>query len=444
MNSTASLRRTETRGVSGFLAAKAATVLAALMLTVAIMSFRPFQPAGGGAAGDVAASGGDIVNQLGFGSLGAVAVFAMLCLADRRRLAALLSPWWLLLLGFLALSVVNATDPPSALRAASFTLIGIATISAVLTLPRDADSFSVVIAFAGFFIIGLSLVGLVIFPNEAKHTADSLEPEHAGLWRGVFSHKNIAGPVMACFSFAGIYVLRRGWRRSGVLLFCAAMLFMLNTGSKTTAGLVPLSILVVVLPGLIGMRLMTPVLFALAITGTALATLGIVFIEPLKLLAHQFAPDLTYTGRTALWEFSGEMIARRPWTGYGYESFWGTPVVTDADQPFDRDWDIRGIVHGHNGYLDIAVIMGLPALLVAVVAFLVEPLRDYMKIPLRKENVYLGDLFMMITLFAALNAFLESFFFRRADPVWLFFVFGVLGLRLTARFAITPGTPRLS
>ena len=37
---------------------------------------------------------------------------------------------------------------------------------------------------------------------------------------------------------------------------------------------------------------------------------------------------------------------------------------------------------------------------------------------------------MMILLFTALNAFLESFFFRRADPVWLFFVFGILGLRM--------------
>lgn len=441
MNNTASLRRTERAASGSFSAAKAPTVLAALMLTIVIMSFRPFQPSGAGTLNEIAAAGGDIVNQLGFGSLGAIAVFSMLCFVDRRVLSALLSPWWLLLFGFLFLSVLNAADPPSAMRSVSFTLIGIVTMTAVLTLPRDADSFSKVIAFTGFFIIGLSMVGLVIFPNEAMHTAASLEPEHAGLWRGVFSHKNIAGPVMACFSFAGIYLCRRGWMRSGILLFAGAMFFMLQTGSKTTAGLVPLSVLIVVLPGMIGMRLMTPLLFAAAVAMTALATLGIVFIDPIKSLAAELAPDLTYTGRTALWQFSGEMIAHHPWTGYGYENFWGTPIVTGGDQPFDRDWDIRGIVHGHNGYLDVAVFMGLPALAVAAVTFLFEPLRDYMRIPLRRENVYLGDLFMMITLFTALNAFLESFFFRRADPVWLFFVFGVLGLRLTARFPVSAKRP---
>ena len=86
-------------------------------------------------------------------------------------------------------------------------------------------------------------------------------------------------------------------------------------------------------------------------------------------------------------------------------------------------------MHGHDGYLDIAVLMGIPALCVAVYTFLIAPLLDYMRIPLRKENIFLGDFFMMIVLFTALNAFLESFFFHRGDPVWLFFVLGVLGLR---------------
>ena len=92
-------------------------------------------------------------------------------------------------------------------------------------------------------------------------------------------------------------------------------------------------------------------------------------------------------------------------------------------------------MHGHDGYLDIAVLMGIPALCVAVYTFLIAPLRDYMRIPLRKENIYLGDFFMMVVLFTALNAFLESFFFHRADPVWLFFVLGVLGLQASVAAA---------
>ena len=62
---------------------------------------------------------------------------------------------------------------------------------------------------------------------------------------------------MACFSFAGLYLMRRGWKYRGLFLLVAAMIFMANTGSKTTAGLVPLTIMIVVLPGLIGMRQLT-------------------------------------------------------------------------------------------------------------------------------------------------------------------------------------------
>ncbi|RUU30446.1 O-antigen ligase [Mesorhizobium sp. M6A.T.Ce.TU.016.01.1.1] len=426
MSNTGNLRRTERAPLStAFTRDGVATAIAALLFTVVLVSFRPFQPAGAEMTGD----GGDIVNQLGFGSLGAISIFSLMAFADPRVVRSLLSPSWLLMLAFLVLSVVMATDPPTAMRAASFTLLGILTMATILALTRDAEAFSKVIIFTTVVVMGLSYVGLVVFPHEALHTTASLEPEHAGLWRGVFTHKNIAGPVMACFSFAGLYLYRRGQRLWGASIFCAAVIFMLHTGSKTTAGLVPFSILIVVLPSLIGMRLGTPILFALAIIASAIGTLGIVFLPPVKHLAALYFPDLTYTGRTTLWEFAGEMLAKRPWTGYGYESFWGTPLLLNQDQPFDRAWDIRTIVHGHNGYLDIAVLMGIPALCVAVYTFLIAPLRDYMRIPLRKENIYLGDFFMMVVLFAALNAFLESFFFHRADPVWLFFVFGLFGLR---------------
>lgn len=439
MSSTGSLKRTERTARAARLSERRiAMIIASALFTILLISFRPFQPTGALVGPDaMPAEGGDIVNQVGFMSLGTVAIFSLLSYVEPRKLLGLLSLWWLLLIGFFVLSVFNATDPNAAMRAAVFTLMGIVGIAAVIVLPRDADAFSTVVACAGFVVVGLSYVGLIIFPNEAMHTlADGVEPEHAGLWRGVFSHKNIAGPVMACLSFGGLYLWRRGWMRVGSALFIGAMAFMLNTGSKTTAGLVPLSILFVMAPTLIGMRLLTLILVAITLAVTALATLGIVFIEPLKDLANTLVPGLDYTGRTTLWAFSGQMIAERPWLGYGFQSIWGTPIVMDKDRFFDDAWDIRGIVHGHNGYLDIALSMGLPAMVVAVITFIVVPIRDYMRVPLYKENVYLADFFMMVVLFTTLNAFLETFFLRRADPVWLFLVFGLLGLRIVARFPI--------
>ncbi|WP_348640575.1 O-antigen ligase [Chelativorans sp. Marseille-P2723] len=411
--------------------ARFATALAAILFIGAIISFRPFQPTGGALE-----EGGDILNQLGFGTLGALSLFGLFTLADRRVVAAMLSPAWLLLLTFLALSVLTAPFPGDSMRGAAFTLIGILIMAAVLALPADAERFSAMLAAAALVILAFSYYGILAMPHVAIHGSDGLEPQHAGLWRGSFSHKNIAAPVMACLSFAGIYLWRRGWRICGALIFILAMVFMSNTGSKTTLGTVPLAVLLVALPGLCGLRFLAPMLLLAALAGAALATLGIVFIEPLSALRGEVAPHLTYTGRTALWKFMGEMLAERPWTGYGFSSFWGTEVVTQTEQPFDRDWDIRGIVHGHNSYMDLAIAMGLPALAVAIFAFIVAPVRDFLRVPLLKENVFLAEFFLMIAAFTLLNAFLESFFFRRADPVWLLLVFSLLGLRLAARFPV--------
>jgi O-antigen ligase len=414
-----------------------ATALAAIILTILIVSFRPFQPAGG----EIEGSGGDIVNQIGFSALGAASIFALFALADRRRLVALISPWWLLSIGFIVLSALNATLPAEAMRSAMFTLIAILAVVAVLALPRDADAFCVTLLVCGFVAVGLSYWGVMFLPDVAIHSANSDEPQHAGLWRGLFSHKNIAGPIMANFSFAGLYIFRRGWRWTGGFLFAAAIVFMANTGSKTTAGLVPAAICFVVLPGVFGVRFLTPVFFLLALAVNALATLGIVFIDPIKHLAAELVPGLTYSGRTPVWEFTGEMIAKRPWTGYGLDSFWGTPFLHDQSQPFDRSWDIRNIVNGHDGYLDIAVIMGIPALCAAFVTLILAPARDYLRAPMLKENVYLADFFMTVLLFTALNAFMESFFFSRANPVWMCYALAALGLRMVARVPIPSSRP---
>lgn len=437
-SNTASPTRTEAaERLASFVAGRrAGAVVACLLLTAVLVTFKPFNPSGG----DIP-EGGDIVNQLGFGSLGALAVAALAAYAEPRRMAALLSPWWLMMLGFLAFSVLNALDPNAAMRAAMFTVIGMTAMAAAVVLPRDGDDYAAMFATAGFVVVGLCYAGLAIYPGIAIHDASGLEPEHAGFWRGSFAHKNIAGPVMACLSFAGLYLWRHGWRKRGAALFVLALWFMANTGSKTTAGLVPAVILIVMAPRTLGIAFVTPVLFWLALIGTGLATLGIVFIDPLKAFAADHFPELTYTGRTTVWTFLGEMIAQRPWTGWGFESLWGTPRMERVETSFDENWDVSGVVHGHNGWLDLAAIMGLPALAVGVIAFVAAPLRDFSRTPLLKENVALADLFLMMLMFATLNAFLESFFFRRADPVWLFLVMAAFGLRLTARFSV-PTTTR--
>ena len=327
--------------------------------------------------------------------------------------------------------------PDAALRAYLFSLMAVAGIMAVLTLPAGARGLQRVLVIGSLITLAMCYAGLALYPDLAMHTAaGSREPEHAGLWRGVFSHKNIAGPVMSAIVFIGIYVIRRGSWLTGAILVAGGLVFVMHTGSKTSAGLVPLVMLLVIVPGLFGVRRLAAAVVFLTIFILILATIGTELFAPLHALRESLAPKLTYTGRTEIWKFAIEHIGMHPLRGFGYESFWLSPFVRSQEVSFEAQWDVRGIIHGHNGYLDIAVNMGIPALVVALMAMIISPVRDYARCINSRENVLAADLFMMIYTFTALNACLESFFFRRADPVWLLFVFAVFGLRLTARFAL--------
>ena len=44
----------------------------------------------------------------------------------------------------------------------------------------------------------------------------------------------------------------------------------------------------------------------------------------------------------------------------------------------------------------------------------------------------------MILVFCLLNAFLESFFFQRGNPVWLLAWISIVGLRLLSKFDMRP------
>jgi O-antigen ligase len=434
MSSTETLRRTDrfSRILTDHSAALR-TLAAAAILTILLVSFRPFQPGGGLKPGE----GGDVLNQLGFGGVGAVSLLLLISFVDRRALAAMLSPIWLLMLAFVLMSVQHALSPSSAFRAVLFMMTGVLSVLAALSLNPGADGFSKTLLIAGSIVLALSFAGIVLLPDVAKHTVFSEEPEHAGLWRGIYSHKNVAGPIMAGLVFSGLYLFRRGLRWQGGLMAGAALIFLSNTGSKTSALLAPMVFLLVAGPGFLGMRRLAPFAVFLTICTFAMATVGSVLFKPLTALREAISPGATFTGRTELWKFAFENITQRPWTGFGFESFWFSPMVYYGEPPTELDWDVRGAVHGHNGYVDIALTMGIPALIVAMSAMIIAPLLDYARVRKTRENVLMADLFLMIFTFSALNAFLESFFFRRADPVWLLFLLAVFGLRMVSRFEVS-------
>lgn len=409
------------------------TLLGAATLVCLLVTFTPFE-----AASTAAASGGNAVNQLGYGGLGLVALVSHVLFTDRRAALALLRPAWLLIGACLFLSITQSNWPAGAFRAVLFSVFAMIAATGVLCLPPNERSFRFVVAAGALAVLGLSYFGILAMPGTAIHGAGGEEPQHAGLWRGIYSHKNIAGPVMAALFFAGLYLIRSGDRRAGWAITLLAGLFVYQTGSKTAAGLVPLVAGLIVGGRIFGGRLLPVSILFVSVVLMALLTLGAAISPVLDAILQAILPGTTFTGRLDLWRFALDIMGARQWTGFGFESFWLTPVVFNAEAPFELSWDPRGIVNSHSGYLDIAIAMGWPALALAAFVLILLPLRDYLRCQPSPENRRLADFFLMVLAFALLNSFLESYLLKRADPMWMMTWISVVGLRLCASFRIVP------
>lgn len=431
MSSIAAPNRTEASAHSRTVDA-VRTLLAAAIFVALIVSFTPFQ-----APGALPATSGSLVNQLGYGGLGLVALACHFLFTERQVALAMLRPAWLMMGAFLVFSITQSNWPDQAFRAVLFSIFAMIAGTGVVCLPPNARAFRLTLALAALAVLGLSYVGVVALPGAAIHDAGGDEPQHAGLWRGIYTHKNIAGPVMAALFFAGLYLLRCGKKGLGWAIAIPAAVFVYMTGSKTTAGLVPLVAGLVVGARLFGGRLLPVAILFIAVVVMALMTIGAALSPTLDGILQGLLPGTTFTGRMDLWRFAIETMRPQQWTGYGFESFWLTDNVFRAEAPFELSWDPRGIVNSHSGYLDIAIAMGWPALVVAAFLLIVLPFKDYLRCRPGKENERLADFFLMVLAFALLNSFLESYFFKRADPVWMLTWISIVGLRLLAKFRVT-------
>lgn len=399
------------------------------------VSFHPF------AAELEDTTGGDIVNQLGFGLLLILCLFTFATLIEQRLVARLATPSYLLLGLVLIAAIVASSDLDASFRAMVFSVIVVLAAVTVMTLPRNIRQFAMIIAIGCLLALTFSYVAIFAFPLSGIHPSGGVEGQHAGLWRGIYDHKNVASAVMAVFVIIGIFTWREGYRVLGFAVTVLALVFLLNAGSKTSGALLPVAMLYAAFVS----RLKTPYLrFIISLVPLGILftiTVGSAVIPQINGVLQMIAPGTTFTGRLDLWQYTVERIAEQPFVGYGFENFWGTSTVINADQPIELTWDVREIVHGHNSYLDAAISFGLPGLVIIMFVLIILPAMDYAATNRQGPSSRLANLFLSIWIFTSLNACLESFFFRRSDPVWFCMLLAVIGLRLLATGRSRPIRP---
>ncbi len=408
-------------------------VLFVIIMLAVWISVRPFAPV---VESNDGISSGDILNQLTFSALAVLTIMG-LGMADRRAMLPLLQPSWLLMLAWMGLSILASAQIGSSFRAAAFTLIAMGMAAALFALPKSYLQFQTLLLGCAAATLAFAWMGVLLVPDMAIHTDfDPFEPEHAGSWRGHFDHKNIAGGMMVVLALVGIYALRARKTAMGLCLLVGAVVFLYMTRSKTSLALLPVTLIIALVAERVPSLFMRLLICLTPVFGLVLLTAGSAFFPGVEAFNKAVLSDPTFTGRFDIWRYGFEKLAEHPWTGYGFEAFWKTPTTIFGESKLELAWEVGKIVHGHNAYLDVALTMGLPGLALAIWCLVIKPVIDFDRAVEQPGNRLLASFCLSVWLYIALAMCLESYLFRRADPVWFALLLAVFGLRFSAAYRI--------
>jgi O-antigen ligase len=283
------------------------------------------------------------------------------------------------------------------------------------------------LAAVALIVIALCYLGVLFAPSLSIHQlTDYIDTEHAGLWRGIYTQKNTAGAMMVLFVFVGMFAARMRSFALGAFIVVAASIFLLFTGSKTDISAIPI---VLILAAVIG-RGRKPTVAITIIVGLIavlnLLSVGTIYFEPVRNLVQTVIPDATFTGRTEIWDFALRYAAQRPILGYGFSTFWGTEEAVYGLGE-NASW-VNAANDAHNAYINLALTIGIPGLILVILWLVALPLIDYYRSPREPSIAPLKMLFLRICLFAAFGSCFESLFFG-VGGIWFFLVTATFGLR---------------
>ena len=407
---------------------RGATFVAALLL--AWVSLHPFADLSNALIADLT-NGNEASTYLAFGGLAALTM-VLVARDNWPALMSLVSPGYLMLGGWILVSVLLSTEPGTSMRRLVLTLCVIAVAATLTLLAKSAHELMRWFGIAALALLVICYLGVLLAPQFATHLAtDAQEPQLAGDWRGAFGHKNLTAAVMAVLIFVGIYVARSGGWISGTFTAVLALVFLFFTGGKSSLalclGVLMLTSFATVFPWfwLRALMLFTPLLLL------NMLSIGTVMSSTLANIADHLPLDTSFTGRTDIWTFGVQAAQQKLWTGYGFAAFWGSSAVKNL--PEGMEWAATA-AHSHNGYLDTTLTVGLPGLAMLIAVLVVGPLRNFQAACERGNMSPLAMLLLRIWLFGVYLSSMESFYFDRAEPIWFTFLVAVFGLHYLARF----------
>jgi exopolysaccharide production protein ExoQ len=239
-------------------------------------------------------------------------------------------------------------------------------------------------------------------------------------YQGYFPFKNYLGECAAIALLLSLHeVLHRGSRRvTGIIIAIISIVLLLFANSKTSVGL---ALLVPCLAGLVlalrrAMRI-SPVmlpLFAIFIYLILSSVSGF----RMGRISYMLYGDSSFTGRQVIWDFASSMIALKPLSGWGYQSFW----LVGPDGPsvaYAPGW-VKSMPNAHNGYYDTLLEMGYVGFWL-LLAFVSTTLHAIGRVADREPAR--AWILLSLAFFVIIYNGLESTWMRGFEFEWIVFLF---------------------
>ncbi len=354
---------------------------------------------------------GDIIRQVAFLCLTSIVTIPLL-FKGSLRLYEMFTPSILLVLTWCLISIAWSPVPDIALRRFVLTAVAILCMfGATVWLGHRALKL---FAMALLALVLLSIVAGALIPGARHQAWVGQDPGLIGAWRGLFPHKNTAGPCSALLVILSVFMIVIERRKIWFLGVFAGLCLLYASGSKTALGLlVPALVVGLLFPYFLRYRNGRRIYIGFCLSvlwGVLLA--GVAFQDQLAGLLVD--PD-AFTGRTQIWNVLMEAVADRPWIGFGF----GSLFLVSTETPlldYASGWVLL-VVHGHNGYLDVLAATGIVGLVLTLFAFVVQPL--YRLIVTEAFDPRWVGLLMSLAAYVLLHNMTETALLDRAQPLWL-------------------------
>jgi O-antigen ligase len=349
-------------------------------------------------------------------------VIGGLFMAGRNALSAIVrSPLLMMLCAMSLLSTLWSIAPDVSIRrgvaVTATTLLGV-----YLAARFDWRDGLRLIGGVWFGLLILTLVSGVIAP---KFAVD--HETHEGAWTGGWWEKNQMGghAARAAMMFAFLVWRDAAWRRAWIAaLFVSMTLVLLSTSATALLGMMlGFAVLGAAWWMAKGRHAAVVLLWAMVV---GLGGLVAIYALAPDMLLKLIGKDATLTGRTDIWEELIRAVNVRPWLGYGYQAFWSKDSEPRYWLQQAVDWAAPS---GHNGWLDLAISLGLVGFVLFLLDYLLSTCRAIAQATRTPAAVLALGVLVQLILFSMS----ESILLWQNSIIWATYCFVSARLALDAR-----------